>query len=686
MMEFTINEYIQLKFSNPTATRVEVYPNKQIATNLLNKHKDKGDDVISVSECLPDGIVTLPMPDVLLAIIDKKISTQNKRTVVIGIDAYLSLLSQQNVAAFFVALRGRVDNGMLNTVYMVSRENDLRFEAPRYEESLDVIRISGVSYVIEPPKVVVVPQKWVNSTALQDFKALIKQLENFLPTGEYTLALDNIKTEQAGLAKNVTFMLDIGCVAEYFYGISSDLKPTTLQSLLEKSNEKSELPESYLETEFSKDNIDVLCALSRLLVLPNDELWEAYIWLLKKKLPVNTYLGNVLATNPTHDDLLRKYVVDSAVFLADRFDVRLYAEERANAIKQLPSIPESLIVDFIGQTKDFSSAAEFLNCGTNAEMRELVRRASAHDLVSDLPDVFGRLCPIMSDYLSECDYGDKDLTAYFKEYRRFKLRNTINEDFVKKAFDLILPSSFSHRDAVLLKLSTDSDMALLVIDGMGAEYYPLLLAMAQRYSMNIDSCSVVSVKLPTSTEYNPIKWVADRVLDEVKSIDNIAHNGAAKHEHCPPERNMAATLRIFESEILPRITEGLTKFSRIVVTSDHGSSRLAVLAHNNGLGTTLSWNGVPLDWRYAVAPQGENRPSELEARYSEVDSKTYWVVRGYNRLPKQGGKLNELHGGTSLEERLVPIIVFSRVKSVKKATQFGKKTTEQLVDKIGFDI
>lgn len=685
-MEYTINEYVQLKFSNPVATRVEVYPNNQVAANLLKHHKDNGEAVVSVSDCLTDAITTLPMPDDLLEILDSKIAAKNKRAVVVGIDAYLSLLSGQNVAAFFVALRGRVDNSKLNAVYMVSRERDLRFEAPRYEESLDVIRISGLSDNIEPPKVVVVPKKWVNSVVLQDFKALIKQLGDFLPTGEHKLALDNIKTEQAGLTKNLSFMLDIGQIAEYFFGIPAEMTPDTLQLLLEKAIKKSESPEAYLETEFGKGNIDIRYALSRLLALPTDKMWPAYIWFLKKKLPVNTYMRIVLDTNPSHDNLLRKYVVDTAVSLADKLDVKHYAEERAYAIKQLSSVPESLIVEFIGQTQDFSSFAEFLNCGTNAEMRELVRRAATHDLVTGLPDVFGRLCPILGDYLIECNYGDKDLTAYFKEYRRFKVRNAIEEDFVKKAYDLVLPTTFPNRDAVLLELSIDSDMALLVVDGMGAEYYPLLLAMAKRYSMNIDSCSVVSVKLPTSTEFNPLKWAADKTLEEVKDIDNIAHNGAAKHEHCPPERNLAAVLRVFESEILPRITEGLTKFSRVVLTSDHGSSRLAVIAHNSGFGTTLPWKGAPLDWRYAVAPQGENRPPELDSRYSEVDSITYWVVRGYNRLPKQGGKLNELHGGASLEERLVPIIVFSRVKSAKKPIQLGEKTTEQLVDKMGFDI
>jgi hypothetical protein len=61
-------------------------------------------------------------------------------------------------------------------------------------------------------------------------------------------------------------------------------------------------------------------------------------------------------------------------------------------------------------------------------------------------------------------------------------------------------------------------------------------------------------------------------------------------------------------------------------------------------------------------------------------------VRGYNRLPKSGGKLNELHGGASLEERLVPVVVFTRAKNAVQSKQPDKKTTEQIVDKMGFDI
>jgi hypothetical protein len=100
----------------------------------------------------------------------------------------------------------------------------------------------------------------------------------------------------------------------------------------------------------------------------------------------------------------------------------------------------------------------------------------------------------------------------------------------------------------------------------------------------------------------------------------------------------------------------------------------------------LPWDGQPLDWRYSLAPSGVTRPLEFEHQYHSDSGKTYWIVRGYNRLPKSGGKINELHGGASLEEWLVPIIVFTKSAAAEKSKQPGKKRIEQIVDRMGFDI
>lgn len=173
-------------------------------------------------------------------------------------------------------------------------------------------------------------------------------------------------------------------------------------------------------------------------------------------------------------------------------------------------------------------------------------------------------------------------------------------------------------------------------------------------------------------------------MPEIKSIDNIVHNGAAKHESSIPERNFAETLRVFETEIMNRIADGLTKFARVAVTADHGATRLAVIARSESKGVTLPWDkerdGEPKDWRYSLAPQGTPRPSEFESEYFPDRKETYWIVRGYNRLPKMGGKLYELHGGAALEERLVPVIVFTRSAVTQVPKQLGKKTTAEIVD------
>jgi hypothetical protein len=686
MMAYTLNDYYKLTFSNPNAPRVIVYPNNAVAAGLLNHHKSSGAVVVSVADCIAIGAASLPMPDALLPILDEKIQGQSGRVAVVGIDAYLSLLSEDNIAAFIVALRGRIDDGRLNAVYFVSdRHNNLHLDNPRYEESLDIVKVSGDVDDTEPPKVKVFSDKWVKSNNLVDYHTLLKQLGDFLPTGNHTLVLKYLSSEQAGIGSNVSFVLDIRQIAESFYGVSADLKSATFELLLSKVKERDGKPENYLETKFVKTNMNGRLALKRLLELPHDDLWAAYVWLLQKRLPADTYLAKVLSSSDvTYGNLRRKYVVDTAVTVLDDNDAQKFAAERAEALTGLSVEP--LIVEFIGQTKDIDSASEFLNCGTAEERIEIVRRVSRLDLAAGLPEPFKRLYPALADYLSsEFDYETNDLNTYFKEYRKLKITSTITKSFAKKAFGYVLPASFPSRESVLLELGTD-DTALLVVDGMGAEYFPLLLALAKRRNMNVESFVVASAKLPTSTEFNHIKWNAERTLDEIRDVDNIAHNGAAKYEHCPPERNITAMLCVFETEVFNRIADGLLRFFRVVVTADHGASRLAVLAHNEGLGATLPWDGQPLDWRYSFAPENVTRPPEFEQQYHPDSGKTYWIVRGYNRLPKSGGKLNELHGGALPEERLVPVVVFTRAISAVQPKQTDKKTTEQIIDKMGFDI
>lgn len=680
-MAYTLNWYFQAKFSKPNAPRVIVYPNNTTAAQVLNHHKGHGVTVIKVADCLPESGTSLPMPNVLMSAVDARIQVLSGRALVVGLDAYLALLDADGATALMSELRNRLDGNALNADYLLSALRKPNF-APRYEESLSIISIeNGSDQVRDSLSIQAYSDKWVKSGGVIGYKQLLGEMSPYEPSGNYTLILAGLTAKQAGIGNAVSFVLDTRDVATLHYGLDADLDDATLELLLSKSAESGQGAEIYLETIFGDGNINTRLALKRSLELPSDSLWPAHIWLLRRRLPGNSFIAKVISGDVSRENILWKYIVGSAIDVLSDVNAKKYAMERAEALKTVGLNYESLIVEFIGQTKELRDALQFLNCDTNAERVEIVRRVSTEDLSNGLPKEYEKLFPTLADYFSSAfEFEDEATTAYFKEYRRHKVSNNITDSFVKLAYDVVISKKYPTRDAVMAELQTQSDVALLIVDAMGAEYMPLLLALAKRRGMNIESQAVVTAKLPTETEFNPIKWDEACILPEIKSLDNIVHNGLTKHEASIPERNFAETLRVFESEIMNRVAEGLTRFARVVVTADHGASRLAVIAHNESKGTTLHWEGQPDDWRYSLAPQGATRPPELEQEYFPETKKTYWIVRGYNRLPKMGGKLYELHGGATLEERLVPVIVFVRNTVAQISKPLGKKAPADVVD------
>ncbi len=684
-MAYTLNAFFRLNITS-NAPRVLVYPNNTVAAQLVNHLKGNGSRVIHIADCIPDSTMRLPMPNVLMSAADAKIRMLDCRVTVVGVDVYLALLETEGVTIFMAELRKRLDSGIINADYLISSNNKLDF-ASRYEESRKAIFIKGDEETLEPFHVLAYSDKWANPSDTIGYKDFLRQVGQFVPSGTHSLMLSCTPIEQAGLSRAVSFVSDIHDIATQRYGISSDsgLDDKTLECLLSSESIKNgQTPETFLTCRFGENNCNVRLALKKLLELQHDSLWPAYVWFVKRHLPGNSYIARVLSEDVTADKLLWKYAVGTAITVLSDANAHQFSVERAEALKNITNY-ESLVIEFIGLTRECSNALPFLNCGTLSERIEIVRRASLEDLSHGLPRQYGELFPTLSDYLSSSfNYDCGDIAAYFSEYRRLKVADILTDEFVNMAFDMSKPCTCPSRDSVLEQYRGQSDTALLVVDGMGAEYIPLLMSMAKRYGMNIESCIAATANIPTETELNPIRWDAARIIPEVKQIDSIVHDGAAKHEICTPERNFVETLNVFEADIMNHIADGLSRFSRVVVTADHGASRLAVIARRESKSKTLPWDkqrdGEPLDWRYSTAPEGIQRPDEYESQYSPESGKTYWVVRGYNRLPKTGGKVYGLHGGASLEERLVPVMVFTKNAMPVAPVKTDRKPASDLED------
>ena len=77
---------------------------------------------------------------------------------------------------------------------------------------------------------------------------------------------------------------------------------------------------------------------------------------------------------------------------------------------------------------------------------------------------------------------------------------------------------------------------------------------------------------------------------------------------------------------------------------------------------------------------------EMDSALMENLAGTHWIVKGYDRLPKKGPKLHEMHGGATYEECLVPFIVFKQGAVFVPKAQQTHDTGSEFVENSDFDL
>ncbi|GFE60594.1 BREX-4 system phosphatase PglZ [Geobacter sp. AOG2] len=698
----TLSEYCEY-IMNPLAkakARVVIVPPGDW-TALRRFYQERGGIEFRLSDIVREG-AWLPMPDEVFGRVRDVMSAQEasgNAVVFLGLPGYLALLTDENKRAAIVALREWVDGTSERDAVCFLRSDDgtdliLKnvFANPRYRQGKQLIEISGdyVPKFAGRTEVMLVGDDLASfiPEACDTFQKYLRYTEEH-PSDSFVrrIVVASEGRELAGLSAEVRQVVCLRDFARVFYGVDdSGLSEDALRWMCEQGKEGVEktLSET-LKKLFFPENGVTKCVL-RVFDEHRGAKREAVLWLVKYIAYKGSYLECVVKQEGVHVGNFRSAYVAGAVEWLD--ESLVYAGERRNAIREADvSRSDAEIRQFIARCagESTSRVAPWLNCRTDAELAELLRRCSVDSIVSNVvKDVY----PEAAAYLNtDLVFGDEMLEEYFMEYRELKIAGRMTPEFYEKAKRVAPPSSVQSRDAMVQRYTSDNGCALLVVDAMGVEWLPMLVALALQRNIGVDSIAVSEVHLPTSTIFNNIYWPdVTRRLPDIKRFDNIAHNGAEAHETRRTEENLAAALDVIGSDVLPRVAEGLTRFERVLVTADHGSSRLAVLAWQAEprLARTLTCEaGAEVaDWRYRERAAQGGCPPELE----ETMDGRYWVIRGYDRLPKRGGGQGfELHGGASLEERLVPVVIFSQLgQFVTKAKTDGKRA--QIVEKDDFDL
>lgn len=401
---------------------------------------------------------------------------------------------------------------------------------------------------------------------------------------------------------------------------------------------------------------------------------EILFWLAREKAPGDSYLNAILNLPD----------INSKSFLqgyAGSFDLPWrpdWAKERRDAIIQAgieTFVPEIEIAIKRARPEPAEKIAPWLNCGSLAERAELLRRCAERGEI--IPSVL-RNYSELRHYLAP---GPADLwpsarmEEYFAVYRKLVVLNRVEESFAAPA-DLDLEAAPA-RDVLLQELAREPDCALLVVDALGAEWTPMLLSMAGEKGLNIVSAQIARASLPTITETNNISWPRAR-LSGIKALDNLAHRGAEAHERRDPGETLAKMLEV-PKIICQAVRKALVDYGRVVLTGDHGMSRLAALALGDAqIARPIPGFANPAGLRYCAAVRPVRQSPELAP---SLDGQ-YLCVKNYDYFPKSGPRGFALHGGASPEERLAPVIVFAADKVAAKESG----PAPQIIEDEDFDI
>lgn len=679
-MKYSLNDYYPTM--SERCIRLDVFPNRETAAKIVAAYKNCGFKIVKCCQLFLHNNANIPMPREAIRALSAFIEENKSGTVFTGIDAYLAFLQSWEEKEFIIGLRNLINKSEKNARILLSDRSSIDevFTNPKYRDGLQLVEFIGEPDDNHDLLIQLFPRKWVsNSLYVPEIVDVMEQMDEFRPSGLYKALVDDSAMPQKNYG-NITVMRCASDALSALYGLDVKICDEDAETLLKECRSEEVTPIDLLIERFGGNKyLTKEKAAKRLAQYVEDKLWNLYIWLVKNRIPQDSYLYRVLLGTDISTQYWKNYVVNTALSELGNEKADVFASERADVLR---GTNEPLIAEFVEETLDDDRAIPFLNCESEFEMSGLIRHAARYELVYGMPDSINKIAPVLAYYLSPgFDYGSKSLTDYFNKLRCFRVGNVIDKEFVQKAYAAEVPCEIAKRDDIIAKYN-DGDTALLVVDGMGAEYYPLLLNLAKQNGIGIAEQRIVCSSLPTSTQFNSISWDKERRLKEVKRADTISHTGYSAHEKCVYSDNLAEIFRVFRMDVIPRIQAGLKANKRVLVTADHGSSYLAVLAHKNKMNRTLPWNGTPDDWRYAVLEKEIETPEGMISDYHASDKKTYYIVKGYNRLPKEGGKEYSLHGGATLEEMLVPFVVFTN----HSVAVLDDKPVDQLVENEDFDI
>lgn len=389
----------------------------------------------------------------------------------------------------------------------------------------------------------------------------------------------------------------------------------------------------------------------------------------------NDYLTLVLNNCAAYQDFESRLYLNMADIEITAPNFKKLYDERRNLISRLPQ-NISLIDKYCDRLGKYEKNAifyltdlsekeefEFMQCLSNydysdAEITRAVNNFSKNLSLYMQDFIFD----FINTKLPESEFSfTQELTKYFKEYKLQKLTNRIHENFLNLVNQYALSRPYNKlqpRSNILSHIDKNKSQ-LFFFDALGAEYLSFILEKCKEYGLSaeiyIGRCELPSI---TSNNKDFFQYFNSEDCFKIEELDNVKHHSQKyDYQQCKFPLHLFRELEIIDNE-LQKIQSRLLQETaeKIFMVSDHGASRLAVI-YGQELNSAIAMeeNGE----HSGRCCKTENNPEISFAAYENGFS----ILANYERF-KGGRKANvEVHGGATLEEMLIPIILITKLQA-----------------------
>ena len=404
--------------------------------------------------------------------------------------------------------------------------------------------------------------------------------------------------------------------------------------------------------------------------------WRSYLKLLLFGTE-SPYFRLVLQYSPNYK-AYRKAITHAILHVSHTSEAyqTLYQERKAF----LKAHSEVDVSEFIRDTLEKgSSRIYYLTDNTILERRAILEEVARHGFEhSTLEKVYPDLAAYFNDYQFSCSEGEL-LTQYFRDYKRQKTNNKLDPDFLQQVSDLSQPGNRRYNRLQtrnqLVEQAAGEGAGLYWVDALGVEYLGYIKKIAKELELWIE-ISVGRCTLPSLTDFNRSffdNWTGFKCPKE-PNLDKIKHEGVASQQSIGPAIHLADELSIIRDSLVT-IKSCLVNHDAeyFLLVSDHGASRLCVLNQHENRWQITHWQ---MEENGKHSGRCCPKSDADECPESATENLDFWVLANYDRF-KGGRRANiEVHGGASLEEVVVPVIIITLSNEVIDCHVLGTSIDE----------